>query len=243
MGMRLSLPNALVLIRTPGGIWRRLYSAPSTRAHDPVDERRGEALGHEVRRRAVPLDVTLEHRVELLVGRERLVVTLVGTQLGRRRLVEHAVGDGRGQAIEHGLGVAIPAQVVDQRLGDVLDHREPTCGVPVEGGVARGHLALVPCGQHDPSSGIGKRHQDDAAQAGLEVLVGQAERLAPEHGGEHGREGDVRLLNGHDREIDPESRRQGGGVVVRCVTRIARRHGDAVHPRRAEGIDGDRRHE
>ncbi len=48
-----------------------------------------EPLGDELAAREVVLDVRLEQRVEHLVGRQRLVVALAGTQLGRRRLGEH----------------------------------------------------------------------------------------------------------------------------------------------------------
>ena len=214
MGMRRSLPNALVVMRTPGGICRRLYSAPSTRRTTLVDHGRIEALRDEVGCRAVALHVAPQHRIELLVGRKRLVVALIRTQLGRGRLVEHAVGDGSRQALEHRLRVAIAAQVVDQCLGHVLDHGEPARRVPVERGVAGGHLALVPRGQHDPSLGVRDRHQQHAAEARLQVLVGEAERLAAEHGGQHGREGDVGLLYRHHLEVDAQSLGDHAGVVT-----------------------------
>ena len=42
---------------------------------------------------AVVLDVELEDRVEHVVGRQALVVALIGAQLGRRRLGDHVLGD------------------------------------------------------------------------------------------------------------------------------------------------------
>ena len=90
--MRRSLPKAFGVIRGPGGLCRRLYSAMSTRRVTRVDELGVEPGGDELATGAVALDVGLEERVEHLVGRERLVVALVGTQLGRRRLREHRLG-------------------------------------------------------------------------------------------------------------------------------------------------------
>ena len=53
MGMCWSLPKALVVMRTPGGIWRRFCSAPSTSRRNMVDHERIEALRHEIGRGAV----------------------------------------------------------------------------------------------------------------------------------------------------------------------------------------------
>ena len=70
-----------------------------------------EAHRHQLGAGAVVLDVGLEDRVEHLVGRQGLVVALVGAQLGRGRLGEHVLGDERPS----GPGVAVAAQLVDQQ--------------------------------------------------------------------------------------------------------------------------------
>ncbi len=44
-------------------------------------------------------------------------------------------------------------------------------------------------------------------------------------------------------EIDPQSLGQGFGIGDRTGARIARRHGQAVHVIRTQGIDGDDGHE
>ena len=93
IGIRRSRPNAFVVTRTPGGHWRRLYSAMSTRRVDaPHDGLVGAELD-DLAGRAVLLDVGLEDRVEHLVRRQALVVALVGPQLGRRRLRDDGLGD------------------------------------------------------------------------------------------------------------------------------------------------------
>ena len=72
--------------------------------------------------------------------------------------------------------VAPGAQPVDQRLGHVLDDGEPAGRVAVQGGVADRHLALVAGGEHQPAQLVGQRHEDDAPDAALQVLLGQAGR-------------------------------------------------------------------
>ena len=92
IGVRQSRPKARGRSLTPGAAWRRLYSARSTSASVFSTIARVE-LRLELLARAVELDVRLEHRVEQLVGRQRLVVSLVGPQLGRRRPLDRRDGD------------------------------------------------------------------------------------------------------------------------------------------------------
>ncbi len=61
---------------------------------------------------------------------------------------------------------------VDERLRHVLDDREAAGEVAVEGGVADRHLRLVAGGEHEPAELVGERHQQVAADARLQVLLG-----------------------------------------------------------------------
>ena len=173
--MRRSLPKAFG--RDPRA--RRVLAALVLRdvdeAGDPGHQRRVEAGGDELAAGHVPLDVGLDERVEHLVGRQRLVVALVGPQLGRRRLREHRLG----HDLAAGALVHVAAQVVDEELRDVGDDGEAAGGVAVERRVADGELGLVAGREHEPAAvGVGERHQQRAADPGLEVLVGEAGRLA-----------------------------------------------------------------
>src|SRR5215471_16379899 len=74
-------------------------------------------------------------------------------------------------------------EVVYQHFRDVLDDGEPPRHVAVEGRVAHAILALVAGRQHEPAELVGERHQEVAADAGLQVLLGDIflhalERLA-----------------------------------------------------------------
>ena len=93
IGVRRSRPNAFGRSFTPGGAWRRLYSARSIIATRALDHVRVEAVVIELLARAVELDVRLEHAVELGVRRQRVLVELVVAQLGARRAVDDRLRD------------------------------------------------------------------------------------------------------------------------------------------------------
>src|SRR5579872_2372261 len=62
-------------------VLRRLEQAP-----DALDGRGVVAFAGELLRRHVALDQALQDRVEHRIGRQRILVLLVGLELGRRRL-------------------------------------------------------------------------------------------------------------------------------------------------------------
>jgi hypothetical protein len=103
----------------------------------------------------------------------------------------------------------VAGQLVDQQLGHVLDHRVAARGVAVEGGVANRGLALVPGGEHEPAAVlVRERHQQQATDAGLEVLLGQVLAQALEAWAEHVEQRGVRGLDGDLAVVDPEVGRQ-----------------------------------
>src|SRR5208282_5984436 len=72
----------------PGRHLAALVLGPVDQADHPGDRIGIEALGHQLVGRPVGLDVTRHHRIQYRVGRKRLVVPLVGAELGGRGLVE-----------------------------------------------------------------------------------------------------------------------------------------------------------
>ena len=70
------------------------------------------------------------------------------------------------------VAVDVARQIVDHRLGHVADHRQAAAHVAVERAVADGELALVAGGEQQVVVLVGERHQDGAADAGLDVLLG-----------------------------------------------------------------------
>ncbi len=99
---------------------------------------------------------------------------------GARARIEAGIGAAARDAGRARGGVAPLAQPVHERLGDVLDDREAAREVAVEGGVPDRHLRLVAGGQHQPPKLVGERHQQVAADARLQVLLGEVGRLPGE---------------------------------------------------------------
>ena len=80
-----------------------------------------------------------------------------------------ALGDRR---LPGSLGVPPRGELVHERLRDVLDGREPARHVAVERGVPHRVLALVAGGEHQRAELVRERHQQVAADARLQVLLG-----------------------------------------------------------------------
>src|SRR6185436_3390297 len=89
----------------------------------------GITHGHDFTGTAVMFDIGLEDAVEHVIGRQRILVGLVGTQFRRRRPGDDAL---RNHAAE---AVAVMAKPVDERLGNVLQHAEATRHVAIERGI------------------------------------------------------------------------------------------------------------
>ncbi len=144
--------------------------APDVAHHRLVMAARDD-LGH----RHLALDQALQDVVEHLVGRQRVLVGLVGLQLGARRLGDDALGHDPARsapAAPRPVLVAPARQREHRHLVDVLQHRVAAAHVAIERGIARRHLRLVAGRQHHPAEFVGKRHQRHAAGARLDVLLG-----------------------------------------------------------------------
>src|SRR5207302_11223626 len=86
----------------------------------PLDHVRVEAVRRELLERAILLDVRLEHAVERVVGRERVLVELALAQLRARG----AVNDRLRDQFSSGLLVEVAREPEDVGLEDVLEQRE-----------------------------------------------------------------------------------------------------------------------
>ena len=85
IGTRRSRPNARLVTLIPGGLLAALVLGEVDEPDHALDVGGGQAARDELLAPEVLLDVALEDRVEDLVGRQRVLVALVGAQLGRRR--------------------------------------------------------------------------------------------------------------------------------------------------------------
>ena len=132
-----------------------------------------------------------------------------------------------------GLGVPPVRELVDERLGHVLDRREPAGHVAVQRRVAHRVLGLVPGGQHDRAELVRDRHQQVAAHARLQVLLGHALlrcRRTPRRA-RTGSASKARL--DRDRvDPDPEALRAVLGVLDALGRRVRGRHRHARARRR-----------
>ena len=127
------------------------------------------------------------------------------------------------------------------RLEHVLEEREPAGHVPVERRVADRELRLVAGGDDEPAELVRQRHQQHAADAGLEVLLGQVAIEVVEARRERLLEGGDDLVDRQLAEVDPEALREPPRVAAGALRREPRRHRDAVHPLGAERLDRERR--
>jgi len=194
---------------------------------------------HDVGGRHVVFDVHLENRVEHLVGRQRLVVTLVGAQFGRRRLVDDLVGD----HFSAGTTIDVVAQFVHRQLEHVLDDGIAAHRIAVQREVANGHLALVSGGENHPTVLVRQSHHDGATDTALQVFFGEVGRLAGERFGKHVEVRGKRRFDCDRLHVDAEVGSELCCIGLRALARISRRHRHTVYVLGTQRVDGNGRNE
>ena len=133
----------------------------------------------------------------------------------------------RGSRDPLAVAIELRGQLVDQRLRDVRDERVPAGHVAVERAVADGDLGLVARREHEVPEPVRERHQDRAADAGLQVLLGQrgsalAEGRAAASSGTRRRPG----RSGSTSKRIPSRSRQRLGVAEASFRGVGARHRD-----------------
>src|SRR5580700_1310392 len=181
--------------------------------------------------------VILEHGIENVVRRQRVAVSLIGTQFSRRRLLE------RGTRNHFATRVYVLTDPVDQRFRNVGNHREPAHHVSIESAVTHAQFTLVAGREYDGAELIGKRHQNHAAGAGLKILFGDIFLAPAENVPQRLPVRLVRLVDRKQFEADAEILGQSAGIVDGTLRRIWSRHTDADHILRTDRIGGDGRGE
>ena len=188
-------------------------------ADDVVDDRLGEALGDQVAAGEALLDVAFQNCVEDVVGRETVLVDLAGAEFGARGFLDRverndfAAGSGRGG------GVDPPGQGEDLGFEYVTDHGETAAHVAVECAIAHGHFALVAGGEEEGAKFIGERHHEDAADAGLDIFLGDVGCAAGEDGPERRLGGGHGVGDGDGLEPEPEVFGEEARVVAGMLRR------------------------
>ena len=134
------------------------------------------------------------------------------------------------------VAVGVAGEGVDAGLEDVADDGEGADHVAVEGAVAGGHLGLVAGGEDERAELVGEGHEERAADAGLEVLFGQAEGSAGEEGLEGALVGGEDVVDGDEFEADAEVGGEGAGVVDGAGGGELAGHADAEDVFRRRGL-------
>ncbi len=173
------------------------------------------ALGRQLLGAEIALDQALQHGVEHWIGRQRILVLLVGPELGRGRLGDDAFGDHlapRAQRALRQMRVAPAAELEHRGLVDVFQDVVAAGHVAVERGVAHGHLGLVARRHHHGAQLVRNRHQGNAAGAALNILFRDIFFTVAEQWQQHLAERLHRRLDADD--VVPDADRLGAGLGV-----------------------------
>lgn len=204
-------------------------------ANDPVDGFLGKACANHLWHRLLQVDVAFEDGIEKGVGRQRVLVRLIGFEFGTWRLRDRVDGYDLGCAVD------VFCELIDPGFGNIADHGKATAHVAVQGAVADGHFTFVAGGENKVSELVGQRHEGESAEARLKVLFGlvwgESVEVREELVGdsfECGLDGDVE-------EVDAETVCEDLRVIDTSVAGVAGGHGDADDVVFAEGGRGEAR--
>ena len=187
-------------------------------------------LPHDLFCAQIFLDSAVNDGVEHLIGRQAVLVGLIRAELGRGSLVQAGLGNDFLFTIDGA------RQLVDHRLRHVGNDGEASGHVAVERAVAGRQLRFVPGTQQQRAEFIRKRHEDVAANPGLDVLFGDVARQIAK---DRLQRAEIRLEKRRDRyhmELNAQVRRQGLGIAETLLGRIRSRHGDAQNVFRAQRV-------
>jgi len=154
-GNLLSRPKARLVIFTPGGACRRLYSLRSTNfaVFCTIALSNPSATIWSTDLSSSTYAVRIESRISY-TGRLSESF-LVGSQFGGWRLSIIAAGIRSNPACVLRYLVIL----LDQRLGNIFNYGETAGHIAVKRCITGGHFTLVAGGQYQPAEFIGKRHQ------------------------------------------------------------------------------------
>ena len=116
--------------------------------------------------------MSLEDRIQHLIGWQRSAILLSGPQLRRGLPLDHARGD---HPLER---IAVARQAIHEQLAAVLDRRKTAGHVAIERGIADRHLALVAGREQHAPCLVRQGHEQQHAAARLDVLLGGVRRPA-----------------------------------------------------------------
>src|SRR3984957_6576869 len=175
-------------------------------------------FGRNLFRSFVPLNISLQNRIEHLVGRQRICILLPRTKLRGRRFLQ----DGCWNHLA--LTVHIVAKLIDLRLHNVADHRQRADHIPIERAVADRHLRLVAGGEHQRVEFVGKGHQKISPDARLNIFLSDVRFAAGKEWLERFGVLLKELVDGDGFVANSKVRRQRARVINRTCGGILARH-------------------
>ena len=202
-----------------------------------------EPIGNQCLNAFVVFHIALNDGIQHLISRQAVLVFLVRAQLGARGTGDDAFGYGLAAGAIRVVEVAPAGQIKHPRFDHIFDHRKAARHIAIQGAITGGHLALVARRQHNGTRLIGQRHQQRAANAGLNVFFGgvfcQAFKLGRQGLFETLKQGGNRnFVVTHTQALDHVTR-----IDPADVRGVGRRHHHRVDVVGPDGIHRNRQHQ
>ena len=182
---------------------------------DPLDGRTIIACGHAILDRGFGIHQQHQDPVQHLIGRQAVLVLLVGAQFGAGGFFDDPGRDHLARRAHHPVAVVLVAPAAggkDARLVHVLDRIVAARHVAIDRGIAHRHFGLVARGQQHVAELVAHRHQQQTAQAGLDVFLGQVGGAAFENRRQRVGHGGTRAADRH--RVIGAAQRLGHGTGV-----------------------------
>src|SRR6266851_5400271 len=179
------------------------------------------------------LDVGLQNSVQDIVGRQAVLVLLVGTQLRRRSLVDGRPGN------QFPLAVNPVRQCVHHQFWHIGNDGKASRHVSVQCAVADGEFRFVAGAQNHRSKLVGERHQVISADASLNVFFRHVNRPVAERGSQRPLVFFKHIRDRQGDELDAKILRQGGRIFLASCRRKRSRHGNSEHIRGPQRVYGN----
>ena len=178
------------------------------------------ALSDDLGKGQLVFDDALEDGIEHRIGRQAVLIGLVGAQLGTGCLFDDRLGNdfsSGAKAIAGNMAVAPVGEPVDLHLEHVLERIVAAIHVAIDGGIAHAHFGLVTGGEQHRAQLVAHGHQNNAAHARLDVFLSQISGAIAEDRGKLFQRFVDRAANGDDVVPHAKVERAVLGVLEACL--------------------------
>ena len=127
-----------------------------------------------IRHRGLIIHQHLQDAIKHRIGWQAVFIFLIRAQLGAGGFVDDARINDHTLRSHHPvpvMRVAPPADVKHPRLIQILNRIIPARHIAIDGRIADRDLRFIACGQQHMPKFIGQRHQQQAAQARLDIFL------------------------------------------------------------------------